>query len=207
MKTCSRCKEEKRLAEFSNGGKANHCKSCHALSMRIWRAANPDATKAALARYKQKHPERIKAISKAYYEKNADLLAAKNREWYQRNSEYAKSKSREWREANVERVRATLNTLRVNRNKAVGSFTAQDVAKLRDKQGDVCAGCFSGLSAGYHVDHIIPLSKGGTSWPENLQLLCPTCNRRKGRKMPEQWMPLAATLAKLQAAGTPGSEG
>jgi 5-methylcytosine-specific restriction endonuclease McrA len=33
---------------------------------------------------------------------------------------------------------------------------------------------------GLHLDHILPEFMGGTAEPENLQLLCPTCNRRKG---------------------------
>lgn len=37
---------------------------------------------------------------------------------------------------------------------------------------------FSGLE----MDHIIPESKGGTGLPENIQLLCRRCNRRKGAK-------------------------
>lgn len=34
------------------------------------------------------------------------------------------------------------------------------------------------------VDHIVPVSKGGTSEPENLQTLCWRCNRTKGARMP-----------------------
>ena len=30
------------------------------------------------------------------------------------------------------------------------------------------------------VDHVVPRSRGGTDHPENLQLLCPNCNRIKG---------------------------
>jgi 5-methylcytosine-specific restriction endonuclease McrA len=35
-------------------------------------------------------------------------------------------------------------------------------------------------SAILHIDHIIPLSKGGNSQPQNLQTLCATCNIGKG---------------------------
>ena len=30
------------------------------------------------------------------------------------------------------------------------------------------------------VDHVVPRSRGGSDHPENLQLLCPNCNRIKG---------------------------
>ena len=41
------------------------------------------------------------------------------------------------------------------------------------------------LPAGPHfhileLDHVIPKSRGGTDHIENLQLLCPSCNRIKG---------------------------
>lgn len=36
----------------------------------------------------------------------------------------------------------------------------------------------------FHVDHIVPISKGGDEWDlDNLQLTCPRCNLSKGDKM------------------------
>ncbi|MGP0054591.1 MAG: HNH endonuclease [Steroidobacteraceae bacterium] len=45
----------------------------------------------------------------------------------------------------------------------------------------VCAcGCGRSLHLGFHVDHVVPLARGGTNWPANLALLAPVCNRKKG---------------------------
>lgn len=35
---------------------------------------------------------------------------------------------------------------------------------------------------GLHIDHIIPIAKGGKSIPSNLRVLCSKCNGRKGAK-------------------------
>jgi HNH endonuclease len=35
----------------------------------------------------------------------------------------------------------------------------------------------------FHMDHIVPLAKGGRDEAENLQCLCSDCNQRKGSKL------------------------
>jgi 5-methylcytosine-specific restriction endonuclease McrA len=49
-----------------------------------------------------------------------------------------------------------------------------------------CGGLLSKL--GKHVDHVLPLAKGGPHSTKNLQLLCPPCNRSKSDKLPEEFM-------------------
>ncbi len=55
--------------------------------------------------------------------------------------------------------------------------------RMMKRQGYRCAcGCGRSLYAGYHVDHVISIARGGAHEEGNLQLLAPRCNLRKGAK-------------------------
>jgi len=66
------------------------------------------------------------------------------------------------------------------RRKAIGKRT---VKKLYDEQNGKCAYCFKYVGVNYHVDHITPLSVGGTSDMENLAIACPRCNLKASNKV------------------------
>ena len=56
-------------------------------------------------------------------------------------------------------------------------------ARLYGKQGGFCNGCGNHmLILNMEKDHIIPKSKGGRDTDANLQLLCGSCNRIKGKR-------------------------
>jgi 5-methylcytosine-specific restriction endonuclease McrA len=37
-----------------------------------------------------------------------------------------------------------------------------------------------------HVDHVVPIARGGTHSIENLAMMCSDCNTKKGAKMPQE---------------------
>jgi 5-methylcytosine-specific restriction endonuclease McrA len=39
----------------------------------------------------------------------------------------------------------------------------------------------------YHVDHVVPLVRGGSDDPSNLVIACVPCNLSKGDKLPHEW--------------------
>jgi 5-methylcytosine-specific restriction endonuclease McrA len=51
----------------------------------------------------------------------------------------------------------------------------------------LCAYCRTKVGQVYDIDHIVPLARRGTNDSRNLQVLCPTCNRRKAAKHPNQF--------------------
>lgn len=58
---------------------------------------------------------------------------------------------------------------------------------IKQRDGFTCQNCGVSVAAEPHllleVDHVIPVSRGGLSVPENLQTLCWKCNRSKGARV------------------------
>lgn len=88
--------------------------------------------------------------------------------------------------------RASRRAAKVNRNARLrgktGRISAATIALLREEQGQSCTYCFSKL-ADEHIDHFIPLARGGEHHLTNLLASCPACNQSKGAKMPWDWRP------------------
>lgn len=67
---------------------------------------------------------------------------------------------------------------------AIGSYTPEDWKKILDQHENKCKFCgILGTESKLTIDHIIPISKGGTNYKENLQPLCKSCNSKKGNKL------------------------
>lgn len=56
--------------------------------------------------------------------------------------------------------------------------------EIAERDGYTCQNCGKYMpdGVGLHIDHIIPVSKGGKTVPSNLQVLCSKCNGRKGNR-------------------------
>ncbi len=70
-------------------------------------------------------------------------------------------------------------------------FTAREWLALLERYGCVCLAC--GASEDLRVDHIIPLSLGGSNRIDNVQPLCETCNNLKGASV-RDYRPMEAYL-------------
>ena len=72
-------------------------------------------------------------------------------------------------------------------------FTYEERAAALKRSGGVCACCGKKMTTKtMTVDHIIPISRGGTNDAENLIALCPECNKEKGNML---YMPCGYYLA------------
>jgi 5-methylcytosine-specific restriction endonuclease McrA len=122
---------------------------------RAWKKRNPEKRRAENQAYKKAHPE-----------KNRAAVAA----WKKAHPEWARAASRK---------HTGIRTAR-----KIGAFVESvdhDAVFVRD--GGVCQICdsFVGIAL-WHIDHRIPLSRGGQHSYANCQLAHATCNLRKGVK-------------------------
>ena len=77
------------------------------------------------------------------------------------------------------------------RAKMVGRYTAEDIAAIISEQDGCCYYCGRAISRDRkerHVDHMTPVSRGGTNWPDNIVVACADCNLRKGALTADEFL-------------------
>lgn len=174
----------------------------HRERVRQWRIANPEKVKARNDQWRKEHPkehslnhkewaennrEYLSEWQRRYYAANAEKLRKQARDWRARNRERDRLNGRRRRARNPERAKAKENRRRARKAQAEGQFTAADIQKMLTNQRGKCWYCLTDISTGYHIEHRVPLSRGGTNNPSNLVLACPPCNLSKHDKLPDEW--------------------
>lgn len=159
------------------------CKLCHQVTADFY-ASNKSTCK-----------ECIKKRQLAWYASNKERNYFNGRR--SKLADPAKAREYQAKHRNKSEVKERQKIHNANRRarerNAQGEFTAKDICELMEKQNGCCNHCGHNIRHKYHIDHIVPLVNGGSNFPTNLQLLCPTCNTRKGSRPP----PLPITAGPL----------
>lgn len=197
-KRCTRCHIEKPSSEFHErryrvGGLQAKCKPCMRALKCESRARHRDSVNASLIRYRKAHPERRLAWGqrqRAANRTNAEFLAkdrARSKRWRDANPERARAGVKRWTVANPDRYRTLQRksdmTRKARKRDAFIETVDPEVVFTRD--AGVCGICTTpvGHDENWHVDHIMPLSKGGPHSYGNVQLAHARCNKSKGAKV------------------------
>lgn len=196
MKSCTKCRTPKALDQFhtdkrAKDGRRSQCKACSKANTQSWRAANPERDREATRARVAADPEAVAArkaawlrdnpgkgaeYSRRYRETHPERAAAAKTRYRVMHADRIKALSDAWRAANPDKVRAIDASRRARKLDAVTGPV--DYAALRASVSD-CYLCGRLLDSDIHMDHVVPLARGGAHCMDNLRPTHAACNRRK----------------------------
>jgi 5-methylcytosine-specific restriction endonuclease McrA len=180
MKTCYSCKETKSLDDFHRNktrsdGRTSRCKVCQ---------------KRLSKEYREKNSDKISETNKSYRENNSDRLREYQREWVKENRDRVNENNKRYRQTEKGKELAYRKNMKRRSHKHRVYFRPHHRKVILDRDSWKCRCCGvdvhdrrDNTPDKAHIDHIVPISKGGNSEPDNLQVLCRTCNLSKADKI------------------------
>ncbi len=147
--------------------------------MREYRNSNKESIAITQKQWRIKNKEKKASLDRAYREANKDKINTNKKEWKKNRVQTIESKASET--AGGHRRRTTI------RGSSDGTVTSEFLVELFKEQDGKCFHCGVDLDLhkkrAIHLDHLIPLSKGGTHTSLNVKWSCSFCNLSKGNKL------------------------
>jgi len=159
---------------------------------KIWRANNKERQSELEKRWREENYKQILARSRQYHKEHREERIAYSKRWREEHPEYL-AKNRQWKAEHPE----TRSIYRHNYDARIkgngGAHTLEELNMLFVSQNYLCYYCNkpffdNTLNAEYHIDHKIPVSKGGTNNIDNIAISCPSCNLSKYNKTADQFL-------------------
>jgi 5-methylcytosine-specific restriction endonuclease McrA len=184
--------QERRLAKRAyNAAHAEERKAYATAHYKTQDAASTEKQKIYGKAYYEAHREERKAYSIAYGNAHAEQCKNYARTYYATHKEEHKAYSEAhaehrkvcrsfYRKENPEKARAVDQRARAKRTQApVNDFTAQQWREMQAAYEHRCVYCGKRGKGKLTMDHIQPLSKGGSHTLSNIVPACKSCNSRK----------------------------
>lgn len=192
-KRCSKCKEIKDVSEFckcssKKDGLYTSCKSCKAKSNANWRIKHRQEILKREKLQREKNKDKIKKYKENYDKTHREQNLKYSREYEKVHHNERRAKKNEWYRTDYGKklLRAAAHRRRL-RLIGMGTFTASDIERQGISQKWRCWWCGKDCKDKYHVDHLIPISRGGHNNPTNIVIACPLCNNKKYNKLPYEF--------------------
>lgn len=189
---CSRCGQVKGLEGFHRNrrnplGRDTRCKQCVNPQIKQYQERNREKERARYRAYHAANREARNAQSRACYQDQQEARRAYAKAYREANKDEVRLCVQKWRDENPDKLRVLNRNYRARLRGAAGTHTTKDIETKYAEQKGRCYWCSTPLRGVYHLDHIIPLSKGGGNGPGNICCACPPCNLSKKAKMPSEF--------------------
>ena len=158
-----------------------------------WRSENRDRLAEYSRGWREKNREQHRSYNREYREKNPKRVLKAQREWREANKEKVDKYRKDWIENNPESYKESRARRRHRRRALVRESFVEDVdtKKLLDSFDMKCGICGGEIDEdkknphplALHIDHIVPLSKGGEHSYANCQPAHASCNVQKGDRV------------------------
>lgn len=188
-KLCAKCSTVKPLDQFNKNksdGLQVNCRACNA----AYREANRESRRIKDRLYREANRDKINKSKRESWNKYKEQNLIKRKLYVESNPEFVKETMRKFHQS--PKGRASHINERIKRLElldSAGKVTKDDINSLLLSTTH-CQWCDADLSKPdilTHIDHHIPLSKGGNNTISNLRAICSKCNLSKGAKMPEEF--------------------
>lgn len=198
-KKCGKCGEIKGIDSFytKHGKPYSPCKVCVLASQSIYQHNNLDKVRENARKRRAKNPEKFNADRARWVKENPDKRKQIVRNYHVNHKEQEKIKDKKWKKSNPSKVRKFINNWftknphksteynqkrRAIKLKVGGVITSKEWKNLLEKYDNTCL-CCNRKDVKLTLDHVIPLSRGGSNTIENAQPLCRSCNSSKHDKI------------------------